>query len=122
MPRGYGTKLRGRVIDAVREGSSAREAGVRFNIGVATAIRWVAHWRETGEVEGPPRKTPTSRLEAHADWLISKRLADPEMTLDVLAERLHAKHGVSIHPATWSKFFKGRAISFKKNAVRQRAG
>jgi len=50
MPRGYGAKLRGRVIDAVREGSSARQAGVRFNIGVATAIRWVAHWRETGEV------------------------------------------------------------------------
>lgn len=122
MPRGYGAKLRGRVIDAVRGGLSAREAGARFNIGVATAIRWVAHWRKTGEIEGPPRRAPASRLDAHADWLVCERLADPQMTLDVLAKRLHAERGVSIHPATLSKFFKGRAITFKKNTVRQRAG
>ena len=102
------------MIDAVRDGLSAREAGARFNIGVATAIRRVTHWRETGDIEGPPRKAPASRLEAHADWLISERLADPEMTLDVLAERLHAERGVPIHPATLSKFFRDRAITFKK--------
>jgi len=107
------------VIDAVREGCSAREAGARFNIGVATAIRWVAHWRVTGEIEGPLRKARVSRLDAHSEWLVAERLADPDMTLDGLAERLEAERGVSIHPATLSKFFAAQAITVKKNAVRQ---
>jgi transposase len=86
---------------------------------VATAIRWVAHWRATGEIEGPPRKSRVSRLDAHTDWLVTERLADPDMTLDVLAERLEAERGVPIHPATLSRFFAAQAITVKKNAVRQ---
>jgi len=32
----------------VKDGSSARKAAARFDVGVATAIRLVRRWRETG--------------------------------------------------------------------------
>lgn len=119
MPRGYGAKLRGRVIDAVCEGISAREAGRRFNIGVATAVRWVAHWRATGEIDGPPRKGRRSRLDPHAEWLLAERRRDPEATLAALADRLKSEHDVKADPAMLSRFFARHGITFKKNALRE---
>ena len=40
MPKKYDVALRDRVIGAVDRGMSARAAGARFEVGVATAIRW----------------------------------------------------------------------------------
>ena len=106
MARGYGTKLRGRVIVAhAEEGLSARAAGEWFGIGVATAIRWVRHWRDTGEVEGPPRKARASKLDPHRDWLIKTRLAEPDLRLLDLAARLEAEHGVRTQKSALSVFF-----------------
>lgn len=73
-----------------------------------------AHWRATVEVDGPPHKARVSRLDAHSKWLVAGRLADSDMTLDVLAERLEAERGVPIHPATLSRFFAAQAITVKK--------
>jgi putative transposase len=60
MGYGYDAALRERVIKAVAEGSSARQAGERFDVGVATAIRWVRRWRQTGSPLDPPRKKRSS--------------------------------------------------------------
>lgn len=40
MPKKYDAALRDRVICAVDRGMSARAAAARFEVGVATAIRW----------------------------------------------------------------------------------
>lgn len=115
MPRGYGTKLRGRVIAAhAQEGLSARAAGKRHGIGVATAIRWVRHWRETGTAEAPARKARASKLDPHRDWLVETRLAEPDLRLVDLAARLEAEHGVRADKSELSRFFARYGVTFKK--------
>ena len=115
MPRGYGTKLRGRVIAAfIEEGLSARAAGERFGIGPATSVRWVRHWRETGEVEAPPRKARTSKLDPHREWLIAQRLADPDARLVDLAARLEAEHGLVADKSALSRLFARCGVTFKE--------
>lgn len=122
MPRSDGAKLRGRVIAAhAEEGLSARAAGERHGIGVATAIRWVRHWRETGQVEAPPRKARSSKLDPHREWLIAQRLADPEARLVDLAARLEAARGVRTQKSALSVFFARAGVTFKKEEpVRER--
>ena len=121
MPRGYGAKLRGRVIAAcAEEGLSARAAGARHGIGVATAIRWVRRWRETGEVEGAPRRARASKLDAHRDWLIAQRLADPDARLVDLAAQLEAEHGVRTDQPALSRYFARHGVTFKKEELVRR--
>jgi len=48
MSRAISEDLRDRVLDAVAAGSLARGAAERFGIGVATALRWVRRWRDSG--------------------------------------------------------------------------
>ena len=49
MARAYSQDLRDRVIDAALSGLPARQAAVRFGVGIATAIVWVRRARESGE-------------------------------------------------------------------------
>lgn len=115
MPRGYGTKLRGHVIAAYsEEGLSARAAGRRFGIGPATAVCWVRHWRETGQIEAPARKARSSKLDPHRDWLVAQRLEDPDGRLVDLAVRLEAEHGVHTDKSALSRFFARCGVTFKK--------
>lgn len=119
MSYGYDASLRSRVIKAFKEGSSARKAGERFDVGVATAVRWVRRWRETGSPMDPPRKSKVSPLDPYIDWLVALRKQEPNLRLVDVAERLHAEHGISVHKATLSRLFKTRRGNVQKNAVRQ---
>jgi len=47
MTKKYDAALRDRVVGAVNRGMSARGAAARYEVGVATAIRWVRRWRES---------------------------------------------------------------------------
>src|SRR3954447_14700193 len=49
MARAYSQDLRDRVIDAALAGLPARQAAVRFGVGIATAIGWVGRARHSGE-------------------------------------------------------------------------
>lgn len=119
MSHGYDAALRNRVIKAVQEGASARKAGERFDVGVATAIRWVRRWRETGSPMGPPRRAKGSILDPYRDFIHRLRLETPEITCRVIADRLAAEHGLRVHQTTVWYFFKREGITFKKNRVRQ---
>jgi len=59
ISRAYGDDLRVRVLAAGASGLSARAAAARFNVGIATVIRWLRRERETGEQtarhQGKPR-------------------------------------------------------------------
>jgi transposase len=48
MARAYSQDLRDRVIDVALSGLPARQAAVRFGVGIATAIVWVRRTRESG--------------------------------------------------------------------------
>lgn len=118
MAHGYDAALRNRVIKAVQEGSSARKAGERFDVGVATAIRWVRRWRETGSPMGPPRQAKGSVLDPHRDFIHGLRKETPEISCQAIADRLAQKHGLNVHETTVWYFFKREGITFKKNRVR----
>lgn len=119
MSYGYDAALRDRVIKAYQACGSARASGVRFDIGVATAIRWVRLWRETGSPMDPPRRRKASVLDPHIEWLLDVRRGEPDKTLQAIADRLLDEHGVGADPARLSRFFKKHGITFKKKPVRQ---
>ena len=44
MPKAYSRDLRERVITAVETGASRREAAERFEVSVASAVKWLQRW------------------------------------------------------------------------------
>ena len=61
MTRSLSADLRGRVISAISEGLSTREAARRFRIGIATAGHWYRRYRETGETVAASRASHRAR-------------------------------------------------------------
>src|SRR5689334_8329204 len=49
MARPYSQDLRDRVIEATGNGTSARQAAARFDVGVSTATKWVERLRDSGD-------------------------------------------------------------------------
>jgi transposase len=74
---------------------AARQAAVRFGVGIATAIVWVRRARETGErtarLQGPPRR---SKLDPHRDFLLGLIEAKDDISLVEMQERLAAERGI----------------------------
>src|SRR3954453_24187905 len=72
MARPYSQDLRDRVIEATGNGTSARQAAVRFDVGVSTAITWVERLRDSGERSARRQgRRPGSKLDAHRDFLLA---------------------------------------------------
>lgn len=119
MSKAYGEEFRLRVIGHVERGGSARSAAARFEIGVATAIRWMREWRERALLGPRPQPKRGSKLDQHTDYLLGLVTREPGLTLHEIARRLKAECGLGVsHVAVW-KFYKRHAISFKKNRIRR---
>jgi transposase len=88
MPKPYSHDLRERVVRAVEAGASCHEAAATFEVGVSSAIRWVARWRQTGSVAAKPTGGKRSPLDAHKDWLLALIAAEPDLTLQEIRGRL----------------------------------
>jgi transposase len=116
--------LRVRVIRAVEDGLSRRQAAERFGVGVSSAIRWVADWRGSGRTAALPQggDQRSSRIEAEADFLMARCEQQLDITLAELQELLLRERGVAVGIGTLWRFFDRRGISFKKNRARRRAG
>jgi transposase len=61
-------------------------------------------------------------LEPHAVWLLDLTIAEPDLTLEAIVQRLLAGLGLKTSEAALRRFFKRHAITFKKNAARGRTG
>jgi hypothetical protein len=68
---------------------------------------------------GDRRSAP---IEAHAAELVALVETTPDITLAEIADHLFATHGERSVPSVVWRFFKRRAVGFKKNRARQRAG
>src|ERR1700752_4582629 len=53
MPKSCSSDLRERVLDAVEEGATRREAAERFEVSASSAVRWFQVWQKRGR--GAPR-------------------------------------------------------------------
>jgi transposase len=116
--------LRVRVIEAVEEGSTRRQAADRFGVSASSAIRWVDEWHQSGRTAALPQggDQRSGRIEAEADFLLAQIAQTPDVTLAELQTLLREERGVSVGIATLWRFFDRRDISFKKNRARRRAG
>jgi len=115
MTRAYSSDLRERVLDAIDGGLSTHKAAKRFDIGVASAVRWHRAWRDHGEREalkqGPKGGGKLDAAEAFILGLVAEQ---PDITLVEIGERLFAERSISAVPSTIWLFFERRGLTFKK--------
>ena len=62
MPKAYSRDLRERVITAVETGASRREAAERFEVSVASAVKWLQRWYQ--QMERRPEAARRERFAA----------------------------------------------------------
>ena len=108
--------LRVRVIRAVEEGASRRQAAARFGVGVATAIRWLREWRESGRTASRPQggDRRSERNEAHAHILLARIEEVADASLAELRDALLRERGLAVAISTLWRFFARRRITLKK--------
>ena len=115
MPRSLSMDLRSRVIQAVNEGASRREVAARFGVSAASAIRWCARLRDTGDASAKPQggDRVSHRMEAHGELIMRLFNQEKDQTLFELRDKL-AEHGVqTTHTSLW-RFFRRHDITRKK--------
>ena len=115
MARSLSMDLRERVVRAVDEGTSRREAAVRFGVSAASAVRWCTLARERGNASPRPQggDRRSQELEAHAG-LINELMAEtPDQTLMELRDRLGARGVKTTHASLW-RFFRRHGVTRKK--------
>ena len=124
MTKSLSEDLRSRVIAAVDGGLSRRAAAARFGVGVASAIRWVREWRETGTTSAKPQggDRRSRRIEAYRDIILTAIERQTDVTLVEMAEMLRVEHGASFATSTIWRFLDRHAMTVKKNGARERAG
>ena len=87
--------LRSRVVAEVLAGASRRQAAERFKVSAASAVRWAQLHGRTGGVDPRPRGGKSrSLLEPHLAWLLDLTIAEPDLTLEAIVQRLLAGLGL----------------------------
>ena len=115
MAKALSVDLRQRVIEAIRQGMSRRQAAARFGVSASSAIRWAAQLRTTGNVapkkQGGDRKS--GRIEAQAAFLLDQVARVPDISLVELQAKLDER-GVRVGIGTLWRFFRRHRITRKK--------
>ena len=115
MARALSDDLRGWVLQASTDGASARQAAVRFGVGISTAIRWIARARlgeTTARVQGRRR---TSRLDAHEAFIVGLIEERRDITLNEMMARLSAERSLVIGHSALSAWLRSHGWTFKKS-------
>ena len=115
MPKALSFDLRSRVLAAIDEGLSCRQAAARFGVSASSAIRWQGMRRAGGDARPKPQGGDrlSRRTEAHAD-LIHAALAEvPDITLLELKARL-AEQGAFVSVSALWRFCRRHQITRKK--------
>jgi transposase len=120
MGKPYSQDLRLRVVEAVEEGASRREAAERFAVSASSAIRWVGRFAQLGSVAAKPSGGSRSPLERHAEFLLRLIEQQPDLTLDEVVAAMRAAEIGGSRSAV-ARFYARRHISFKKKPARGRA-
>jgi transposase len=108
--------LRIRVIRAVDGGMSRNAAARRFGVSIASAVRWMAAYLQTGQTAPKPRggDRRSGRLEAQADLLMSAIEATADITLAERRQRLIDERGETFAISTIHDFYRRHDVTFKK--------
>ena len=120
----FSLDLRHRICAYVSAGNSCRSAGRVFGVSAATAVRYVAEHREHGKVISKPQGRPVGqfgKLVAYVGFLTDLVQAEPDITLQELANALENPYGVNVHLSSIHRVLVRSGFSYKKRAYRQGA-
>ena len=115
MAKALSLDLRTRVLAAVAEGASHRQAAARFGVSAASVSRWRALERERGDARPGPLggDRRSGRIEAQAKLILRLVEETPDMTIEELRVALAARgHGFGY--GTLQRFFARHGITRKK--------
>lgn len=121
MARSYSLDLRERVVGAVAAGETCRSVAARFDVSVASVVKWSQRYRATGSAAALPRggNRPYA-LAGEREWLLARIAETPDLTLRGLVAELLGRGIAVSYYAVWH-FFDHEGISFKKKPARKRA-
>jgi transposase len=115
MSRALSVDLRVRVLAAVSDGLTHRQAGERFGVGAASVSRWRKLEREQGNPKpkalGGDRRS--GRIEAHGATILAMLDETTDITLEELRRQLAAE-GLVFGDGTIRRFLKRHKITRKK--------
>jgi transposase len=120
MAKAYSSDLRGRVVEAVDEGATRREAAERFSVGVSSAVRWFQSWRNDGTIAAKRCGGSRSPLDDYGEEILALVAEQPDRTLEEIVAAMH-KRGMPGSRTALFRFLKRRSITLKKSPARSRA-
>jgi transposase len=118
MAKALSMDLRQRVLAAIADGASGRQAGARFGVSPSSVSRWRARLREQGDArpkaQGGDRKS--HRIDAHQATILSVLEETPDLTIEELRGRLR-EQGLVFGFGTVRRFFERHRITRKKRPL-----
>jgi len=116
MSKALSVDLRDRVIAAIEDGMSCRQAATRFGVSASSAIRWRSRVRTHGHARPGPLggDRRSGRIEGHAELILGLVERQADITLTELRSAL-AEQGVAVGIASLWRFFDRRRITLKKS-------
>lgn len=118
MPAAYSRDLRDRLLDWYFAGTgTVDQAAAHFMVGPATASRWVARCRRTGErgprAMGGVRVEP--RLDSDALETVRRIVEEtPSLTVDEIIDQLVEAGGVRVSSSTMKRALRKLKLTRKK--------
>jgi transposase len=113
MPKSYSADLRERVIEAVEMGASRHEAADRFEVSVASAVKWLQRWHESRSAAPKPRGGSVSPLEKCAARVLAVIAGHADLTLMETVAELRRRR-IRTSKSALSRFYARHGITFKK--------
>jgi transposase len=120
--RPYSNDLRDRVVAAMENGMSCRDAGSQFDIAQSTAGNWHRLYRRTKSYAplaiGGDRRW---KLAEEVGWVAERLAQTPDLTLAEVRNELEAR-GVLVSYAGVQRTVRRLGLRFKKNDLCNGAG
>lgn len=115
MGKPYSLDLRERVVTALEDGLSTRQAAVQFSVSIAAVGEWGRRKRAQGNVLPAKQGKPAgSVLDAHAEFILGVLREKPDTTLEEMVARLAAERNVRVVWTTVWKFLDRHGQTHKK--------
>jgi len=115
MSKALSLDLRDRVITAIEDGMTCRQAAARFRVNASSAIRWRSRIRAQGDVRPGPLDGDrrSGRIEGYADLILRLVEERPDITLAEIHAALGEQGIVTSVTSLW-RFFVRRQIALIK--------
>ena len=116
MPAPLSLDLRERLVEAVENGSSIRQAALRYSVSPSAAVKLMQRVEATGSVE--PEQAGGRKpllLEPHAEALASMVEADHDITLVKIQAELERCFNVTAGLSTIHRMLRRLGLRLKKS-------